>query len=235
VACNSSYPFDQDAAGAALSPANTACYNSWTSPATGKQYGTTSLFTTAALYATGYQPQGLSPSEYDALRVQAQASGTYDVPMSTITTNLGYITSGTAVVYVDDRDLSFGPGDIPSQFFRNTTTDGQVPTPGNLDSCSTTAGYGLTSLIIVVQNHHSLLINSFGSQDGNLVASIFVPSGSYDGHGNAQILGTIYAQDVTLRGTQDFRLDQCFVNNPPSLLLDLQQVRYHEVDTQNIQ
>jgi hypothetical protein len=34
---------------------------------------------------------------------------------------------------------------------------------------------------------------------------------------------------------QDFYLDQCFSQNPPSMLLGLTQVRYHQVDTQNIQ
>jgi type II secretory pathway pseudopilin PulG len=231
--CSSTYPYDQDASGAVLTSANPACFNAWTSPATGKQYSTTSLFTTASLYATGYQPQGLTPAEYDALQVQAQASGTYNP--SNISAALSAITSGTAVLYVDNSDLTIGPGDIPSQFFRNTTSDGQTPIPGSLDSCATASNFGLNSLIIVVQNGHDLRINSFGGQGGNLVASIFVPGGSYDGAGNAPIIGTIYAQDITLRGTQDFYLDQCFVNNPPSLLLDMQQVRYHEVDTQNVQ
>lgn len=227
--CSASYPFDQDLAGGPLSSANTACYNSWVSPLTGKTYATTSNYTLTDLDNAGFRPQGLTPSEYDALKQQAQADGTYNP--SSISAALSAVSSSTAVLYVDNAALSIGPGDIPSRFFRadNSSSGGTAPVPGDLSSCPS-----LDSLIIVVRNH-DIMINSFGGQSGDLVASIFVPEGTYGGHGNAPILGTIFAQSFTLRGTHDFYLDQCFVNNPPSMLLDLKQVRYHEVDTANIQ
>jgi len=227
--CNAAYPFDQDLAGGALSSSDTACFNSWTSPLTHKTYATTSSYTLTDLDNAGFRPQGLTPSEYDALKQQAQADGTYNP--SNVSAALSAVSSSTAVLYVDDADLTLGPGDIPSRFFRadNSTNGGTAPTPGDLSSCPS-----LDSLIIVVRNN-DIMINSFGGQSGDLVASIFVPEGTYGGHGNAPILGTIFAQSFTLRGTHDFYLDQCFVNNPPSMLLDLKQVRYHEVDTTNVQ
>lgn len=231
-ACSSSYPYDQDLAGAALStsdPSETACAESWTSPLTGNTYTDTSHFTVSDLDNMGYRSQGLTPAEYLALKEEAQAQGTYNP--SSVSAALGAVTSTTAVLYVDDGDLTIGPGDIPSRFFRdnNSSNGGQAPNPNDLSSCES-----LDSLIIVVRNAN-LMINSFGGQSGSLVASIFVPEGSYGGHGNAPVLGTIFAQDFTLRGTHDFYLDQCFVNNPPSMLLDLKQVRYHEVDMANVQ
>lgn len=227
--CNSLYPFDQDLAGGVLSSSNPSCYNSWVSPLTGKTYAQTSSYTLSDLENAGFRPQGLTPAEYDALKQQAQADGTYNPP--SISTALSGVSSSTAVLYFDNGDVTIGPGDIPSRFFRgdNSTNGGTAPTPGDLSSCPS-----LSSLIIVVR-YHNLMINSFGGQSGDLVASVFVPEGSYGGHGDAPILGTIFAQTFTLRGTHDFYLDQCFVNNPPSMLLDLKQVRYHEVDTVTIQ
>jgi hypothetical protein len=227
--CNSAYPFDQDLAGGPLSSSTPACYNSWMSPVTGRTYATTSRFTIDDLGNAGYHPQGLTPAEYDALKQQAKADGTYNP--SNINAALSAVSSSTVVLYVDNGDLTIGPGDIPSRFFRsdNRANGGQAPIAGDVSSCT-----ALSSLIIVVRGH-DIMNNSFGGQAGDLVAAIFVPEGTYGGHGNAPILGTIFAQSFTLRGTHDFYLDQCFVNNPPSMLLDLKQVRYHEVDTANIQ
>jgi hypothetical protein len=220
------FPYDQDAAGGDLT--GTPCYNMWTSPVTGKQYATTSKFTMQDLYAVGYHPQGLTPAEYDALKQQAQATGTYfsSTPSrSDIQSALAPITStGTSVLYIDGTGgtVSFGPGDVPSQFFRASDLTA---------SCTT-----FTSLVVVVRNA-SMKYNATGhsGSDPSLVASFFVPEGTYSGQGSAQILGTIFASKVEMSGTQDFRMDQCFASNPPSLLLTLSQVKYHEVDTQNIQ
>ncbi|HEX7106320.1 MAG TPA: hypothetical protein VF218_10170 [Acidothermaceae bacterium] len=220
------FPYDQDAAGGDLT--GTPCYNLWTSPVTGKQYAVTSKFTMQDLYAVGYHPQGLTPTEYDALKQQAQAAGTYfnstpsrnaiQAALSKVTTN------GTAVLYIDGTGgtVEFGPGDVPSQFFRASNLTA---------SCTTFA-----SLVVVVRNA-DMSYNATGhsSSDPSLVASFFVPEGTYSGKGSAQILGTIFASTVVMAGTQDFHMDQCFASNPPSLLLTLSQVKYHEVEDQNIQ
>jgi hypothetical protein len=235
--CNSTYPYDRDLAGGTLSTANVdkPCRLSWASPknpGTKTSLASTSKYTVQDLYSAGYQPQGLTPSEYDSLKQQAQAMGTYNP--ANIHDALSAVRATTAVLYIDNADVNLGSNDIPNgpsptpNFFRddNTATNGGAP-GGSLSAC------GLQSLIIVVR-FHNLTMNSF-NETGDLVTSIFVPEGTDHDGGNAQILGSVFAQTIDLRGTQDFHLDECFVNNPPSLLLDLQQVRYHEVDTQNIQ
>lgn len=228
AACNSSFPYDQDLAGATLSGSDTSCYNVWKSPQTGDLYTTTSNYNLKTLESTGFTPMGLTPSEYDALKQQAEADGTYDISEGNVNARLSAVSSSTAVLYSDDGQISkLGPGDIPSKFFRATTSTGLAPN-GDLSSC------GYQSLIIVIRQG-DLTMNTNGSQPGDLVASIFVPEGNYRGQGNDPILGTLFAYNAYMTGTQDFYLDQCFVNNPPSLLLDLRQVRYHEVDTANIQ
>lgn len=226
------FPFDQDSMGGDLT--GTSCYKLWTSPVTGKTYPTTSKFTSADLYAVGYRPSGLTPGEYDMLQQQAQATGTYlsgtNATRANVQTALNNLVTTaattTAVLYIDASTvgtLTLGPGDIPSQFFRS-------PISG-ITSCP------LSSLIIVVR-HGSLTYNSTGNGNNSssyLTASIFVPEATYTGNGSAKILGTLFANNASMGGTQDFYMDQCFVNNPPSMLLGLDQVRYHQVDTQNIQ
>lgn len=219
------FPFDQDSMGGSLS--GTSCYQQWTSPVSGKQYATTSLFTTQDLYNVGYRPQGLTPQEYDSLKQQADGAGTYfsgNVSRTQIASALASVTTSTAVLYIDANgsSISFGPGDIPPQFFRSALPPGTASCP-------------LNSLIVIVRNGN-LTYDATGQSGGSdLVASIFVPEGTYSGRGSAQILGTLFAKTTSLGGTQDFYMDQCFASSPPAMLLNLNQVRYHEVDTQNIQ
>lgn len=221
------FPYDQDSMGGSLS--GTPCNNMWTSPQTGRQYAVTSKFTTQDLYDVGYRPQGLTQSEYDSLRAQAQAMGTYltgNVSSSTIGTVLNSTTASNVILYIDAQgsSITFGPGNVPSRFFRGTL-------PPSTTSCP------LNNLIVVVRNG-SLTYNASGyggSSTNYMVASMFVPDGAYSGQGSAQILGTLYAKNLSLSGTQDFFMDSCFINNPPSLLLNLKVSNYREIDTQNIQ
>ena len=80
----------------------------------------------------------------------------------------------------------------------------------------------------------SLTYNSSGNPPGDLVASIFVPDGTYQGAGGANIIGTLYADVISVNGNQNWYLDQCFVLNPPGPVMSVQQVNYREVDTQNV-
>jgi hypothetical protein len=207
----------------------TPCYNMWTSPQTGRKYALTSKFTTQDLYDMGYRPQGLTQQEYDALRGQAQAMGTYltgNVSSSTIAAALSATTAGNVVLYLDAQgsSLKFGPGDVPARFFRSTL-------PSSTTTCP------LNNLIVIVRNGDFTYNASgyVGSSSNYLVSSTFVPEGTYSGQGSAQILGTLFAKNLSLAGTQDFFMDSCFVNNPPSLLLNLKVKNYREIDTQNIQ
>jgi hypothetical protein len=226
------FPFDQDGGGAAL-PTTSQCYNMWTSPVTGKRYPSTSLFTMSDLYSSGYRPQGLSPGEYNALKNQAQAMGSYfqGVPSSAqIGAAMANITSTNGVVYIDAQgstsQVTLKQSDIPARYFRANQG-------GNATSCP------LYSVTIVVRNGQFSYNGQGGLPSGVpsnyvLVASFFVPEGTYTGGSGTAVLGTLYAQTVKIGGGQSWALDQCFVNNPPSLLLNLKVTNYREVDTQNI-
>lgn len=224
AACNPDYMFDQSGSGGNL--LSTSCYRSWTSPYTGKKYPDTSKFTINDLQTFGYRPRGLSDSIYSLLKSRAQASGTYSSNKNGTTpsggsvfTNLAALGGAQAVLYFElsGDKVTLGPGNIPDAYFR---TENAGP------SCSP------SSLVIVVTGG-GLTANSMGTQtsgDKKLVTSIFVPDGSYDGAGNLPIIGTIFAKEMKLAGTADFRLDQCFVDNPPSSIIDVKMQRFFEDD-----
>lgn len=222
--CNTTFPYDQDSEGGSLT--GTTCDQSWTSPTTGRRYPTTSAFTYDDLVDVGYRPGGLSRSVYDYLKTQAKATNTYFTSASSVPSSVLTATSPDHVVIYYDLGSSggtvqFGPGDFPSKYFRSPSAS----------SCP------LTSVVIVVDGQHTqLTYNATGSSGtSSLVGSIFVPNGSYDSQGNASIIGTLYAQTVSLHGGQTFQLDQCFVNNPPGLLNNVRIINYHVNNTQNIQ
>lgn len=233
------FPFDQDSLGSTSATCNVPGGTTvWTSPqGTGATYPSAAsggtYFDMTSLYKVGYRPQGLSPGEYDSLRQEAVATGTYLTgtnPSASIASALAATTDNTVVLYIDEQQDKNGsatitPKDIPSRFFRTSV--------GPNGACPSYA-----SLIIVVRNG-GLSFNATGVANTTppqyLAASLFVPEGSYTGNGSANVLGTIYAATLNLGGTQDFRLDSCFVNNPPALLVSLKATNYHEVETQNIQ
>lgn len=213
--------YDQDSQGDDLT--GTPCSNIWTDTATGKTYPTTSKFTMPDLQAMGYRPGGLSPSEYAALKSLAQSMNTY-------TTNANFnpltaLTSANVSNAVVFYDLSGGtvqlkPSMLPTTYFRALNDD---------SACTTTA-----SLVIVVRNGN-MVYNTSGFTGGNsLVASFFVPDGSYSGQGNANVIGTLFAQSVGGTGTQNWYLDKCFVANPPGPVQTVTVINYRQVNTQNV-
>ena len=233
--CNPKDYYDQDSQGgdatATPSFANCPGYEQWTS--TVKTNGTylypsTSKFTTGDLYAYGYRPGGLSPNEFAALKSMAQSSGTYFTSSSTSPMSALTAANATnAVLYYDlpsgaSQTVTLGPNDIPSMYFRSTNDTGS--------SCT------LPSVVIIVRNGNLTYNTSgSGSTSGALVSSMFVPDGTYNGQGSANIIGTLYAQTITsANGTQNWYLDQCFVLNPPGPVMSAQVVNYREVDTQNV-
>lgn len=218
--CNPTYPYDQSKEGGDL--ASTSCYRAWTSPlGTGKRYPEKSSFTEDDLANYGYRPRGLSDEIYANLRSRAIAAGTYFTDRTANPyASLNAASPRQGVVFYDLSTfgkVTLGPTSFPSTYTR-TSSDG----PG----CST------TSLTIVVVNGDLTLnsIGSGGSTPAGLVASIFVPDGSYEGAGSVQIIGTMFAKEIKLTGTQDFTLDECFVQNPPSALLDVRVTAFEEDD-----
>jgi hypothetical protein len=221
VPCNTTFKYDQDGEGAALTPGD-GCYGAYTR-SDGTKYPTTSAFTQADLQNYGYRPRGLSDSQYDALRTQAQAQGTYNITPGSINATLtGLAAAGISspVLYWDNGPVSLSYSDFPTSFLRNVNQAG---------TCTQ------SSVTIVV------IGNSLSYQGGNtafpgpfLVASVFVPDGTLTGGGGRNTIGTVFAKSIDLGGNIDFYMDNCFATNPPGATLDASVLTWREDDGKDI-
>lgn len=225
--CNTTLPaiYDQSGGGAALDPSlHSACYKKWTSPLTGKQYPERSSFTSTDLQNAGYRPRGLSDDIYALLESRARATGTYFTDKNANPhTALNALAGGQGVLYykiAPGEKVTLGPTNIPSVYTRQ-------------ESDTVCGG---SSLVIVVEGG-DLTLNSIGNGNTSpvtgLVGSMFVPDGAYAGQGGVWVIGTLFAKEAKLAGTQDFRLDRCFVKNPPSAVVDVQAKSFREDDSGN--
>ena len=222
--CNTTVPdyYDQSDGGASLT--STPCFERWTSPKTGRKYPTTSKFTTTDLQNAGYRPRGLSDDVYATLESRAKAAGTY---FTDRTANpfaaLNALGGAQAVLYYKipaGQKVVLGPTNFPAAYLRTEQDTGCTGNP-----------------VVIVVEGGDLTLNSIGSGGGGVVTgiatSIFVPDGSYEGQGGVWVIGTLFAKEAKLAGTQDFRLDQCWVKNPPSAIIDVQVEGFREDDSGN--
>jgi hypothetical protein len=218
--CNSTFRFDQDSGGGALTSGD-GCYAAY-ARGDGTVYPTSSLFTSAELQNYGYRPRGLTDAQYDALRSQAQAQGTYNMATSSISATLTSLaTAGIAspVLYWDNGSVSLSQSDFPASFARGLVGSA---------SCAT------NSVTIVVTGPGNNLSYQGGNTAPFLVASIFVPDGQLTGSGGRNTIGTVFAKTLDMGGNMDFYMDQCFAANPPGATLDAQVVTWREDDSKDI-
>jgi hypothetical protein len=218
--CNTIFKWDQDAEGGALTSGD-GCYGAYTR-SDGTIYPTTSSFTQADLQNYGYRPRGLTDAQYDALRSQAQAQGTYNIATGAIKATLTSLAASgitSPVLFWDNTSVvSVSESDFPTSFTR---------------TINSAAVCGTNSVTIVVVGPN----NSLSYQGGNtsypgpfLVASVFVPDGTLTGSGGRNTIGTVFAKSLDLGGNVDFYMDQCFANNPPGATLDAQVLQWREDD-----
>ena len=218
--CNSTFKFDQDGEGAALTPGD-ACYGKYTR-SDGTVYPTTSSFKAADLQALGYRPRGLTDAQYDDLKAQAKAQGTYNLATGSVNAALtGLVTTGTTspVLFWDNASVSLNSTDLPASFLRDVST-------------SPTCAQNTLTIVVIGPGHD--LSYTGGNSGPLLVASIFVPDGTLTGQGGRNTIGTVFAKVVDLGGNVDFNLDQCFVNSPPGAALDVQVLTFREDDSTDI-
>lgn len=220
--CDPQRPYDRSKHGGPLVLGD-GCRRMWTSPATGRtfDYPQTSAFSLDDLAAAGYRPRGLSDAVYDVLEARARSAGTYwegaTAPAS-VWSNLAALGGAQAVLYVkSSAEVRINPPDIASAYFRTVQQTSTCP-PSNL--------------VIVVEGGGLSFGTAGGmtSGDKKLVAALFVPDGKYISNGNLPIIGSIFAKEMTVSGTSDFQLDQCFVDNPPSSIIDVKAQRFFEDD-----
>jgi hypothetical protein len=241
---------DQSSDGGLVSAAfGSACYHSYQRPdgswypdgvcpsGVASPYGNglcdTTAFTTADLQRYGYRPRGLSDAEYAALKSRAQAEGTYNVAVGSLSatvTNLVNSGINSPVVYWDcsnagsicstSSPLSLSPSNFPTGLFASAPTAvGQTcPSP-------------LRVLTIVVE-HANIVFQ--GGNNAWFDAAIFAPDGSFNGNGGYQILGTLFSNNLDLGGTQAFALDSCWLTSFPGPVLSVTQTNFRENDAADV-
>lgn len=218
--CNTTFPFDQSGDGGALT-AGDGCYGKYVR-SDGSVYPTTSKFTAEELQRYGYRPRGLTDAQYDALRTQAKAQGTYNIAVADINTTLTNLLSAgitSPVLYWDSGDVSLHQNDFPAAFARAINESA---------TCTT------NSVTIVVEGPGHDLSYQGGNSEPWLVASIFVPDGELTGTGGRNTIGTVFAETIDLSGSVDFHMDPCFANNPPGATLDVEVLNWREDDSKDV-
>jgi hypothetical protein len=218
--CNPNFKYDQDSEGSPLT-AGDGCYGAYVR-SDGTKYPTTSLFTQADLQNYGYRPRGLTDAQYDALRSQAQAQGTYNLSAGSVSARLTSLANAgitSPVLYWDNSSVALSQSDFPASFSRNLDTSG---------SCIS------NSVTIVVSGPGHDLSYQGGTSAPFLVASIFVPDGKLTGSGGRNTIGSVFAYSIDLSGNVDFYMDQCFASNPPGATLDAQVISWREDDSTDI-
>lgn len=224
-ACNTSFPNDTDKYGASLSA--TSCYGLGTFK--GLPWLTTSQETTnaamAAFYGYAVNPLGLSNSQLDALRTASQQQGLYFTNTVAIPAVLQGATASTAyphpVLFYDLKGAAVGGTVDLSGLTGYSRAYPVLPTD---------AGCKASGAVVVVLNGNVKL-----NSNTVLTASVFAPGPAPNGqvtkaNGSGQLIGTLYADSIDMRGTADVYLDDCFLANLPASLLNVTVSNYREID-----
>lgn len=219
--CNLQFKYDQTGPGGPLT-AGDGCHGAYTR-ADGSKYPTTSTFTQEALQSYGYRPRGLTDAQYEALRSQAQAQGTYNLAVGSVGSTLTALAAtdiASPVLFWDSSSVSLNLSTIPAAYKRAIDND--------------TTACGTRSLTIVVSGPGNSFTFSNGNTSPYLVASIFVPDGTLTGQGGSNTIGTVFAKVIDLGGGPDFYMDRCFAANPPGGTLNIEVTNWREDDGKDV-
>jgi hypothetical protein len=221
--CNTAYPYDQDKDGGTL--LGTSCASTQTSYP--RYYGPRDLDTDglndilgsfikndATLFELfGLRSPALTPEQIDQLRITAQSQGNYWTSAS------GWASPNedNAVMFFDLAGGTVDLKDIEG-FSREVNVSDAAA------ACTS------KSLVIVVEGGN---VKLNGNQ--KLAASLFLTSSAPYGrvskaNGDANHIGTIYADYLDLTGNVELSLDGCFLANISPALLDLTIENYREQD-----
>ena len=195
-------------------------------------YPPTSKFTDADMQrlSGSSTPTRLEESEDLALKAAAQGGGLY----CSISTAGGACTKGGQPWtlppggVITDAALASGAGVLPPAYvayFEYTT--GSPMSQSITWNASSGAGAceAGRSTVLVVKNGGA----TFRS-NGSLIGDVIAPDGVVDSAGGYTITGTVMARELRLRGTARFNLTPCFIQNPPSPLMNVTTGRWSEVD-----
>lgn len=209
--CDPANPYDMDINGGPL--AGTAC------AAPAAVYGQTSSYMDETLLDTlfGVSPPPFTQAQLDQLRTVAISQGNY------YNYAAGYSspTDDHSVLYFDLTATD--PG---GRVNLNDITGWARPTnlPANSPDCPA------RSLLIIIEGGNAKL-----NANQDLFAATFLVSDDPYGHvskanGGAQYIGSMYSNTLDLTGTADMWLDECFVQNLPPSLNEVEVYDYREID-----
>ena len=187
-------------------------------------------FTTKDLERYGYRPRGLSDDQYEALLNRAKNTGTYNVPAGSLSTLLsGALTSGIKqpVVYIDciEAPSLCSSGTYKLSISHIPVAFQQAPDPiGTFTRCAS----GPQPVVTLVVARGNLEFQ--GGTSNWFDAAIFVPDGQWRGNGGYNVLGTLFANDLSLGGNETFQLDSCFIRDLPAPLLHIEAKKFAQDD-----
>lgn len=227
-ACNTTpqYVNDTDAFGGNV--VGTACGGNGT--LNGAPWLTTSKETSFAAMGKTYgfdasqTSIGLNNTELDALRTISRQQGLYFTSTTAIPAVLQSATASTTfphpVLFYDLKGAAQG-GEVDLSGL--TRYSRAYPLAANSPQCTS---YGA---VVVVENGNVKL-----NSNTVLVASVFTGPNPYGqvakANGTGQLIGTLFADSIDMRGTSDVYLDDCFLQNLPGGLLNVGISGYHETD-----
>ena len=168
----------------------------------------------------------LSPTEYAALKSQAQTSGIYCdfTAGSTACTRAGSTINLSAAHTIRDTDLT-GLTNFVAYF--------DFPA-GSTESVKWNAAVGPCNSVDPALNRSATIVARNGGitfRANNIIyGAVIAPEGTVDAAGSVQVIGPVMANQIVLRGTATFKLDACAVTNTPTGVINVSGGRWSEVD-----
>jgi hypothetical protein len=184
----------------------------------------TSFQQMADTYGFAVNPNGLSNTQLDDLRTAAKQQGFYFTDTTVVPAVLGvstaYLTYPHPVLFYDLKGAAVG-----GQVDLNDLGGYSRPYPLAAGSAQCTP-FG--AIVVVLNGNVKLNSNTV------LTASVIAPGPYPNGqvqkaNGTGQLIGTLFADNVDIRGTADVYLDQCFLANM-SAMWTMTQSNFREED-----
>jgi len=219
--CDPLYSYDQDQLGGPLGATSCSDVSAAGLP------GNTSFLDTATLYSQyHFQAPGLTATQLNLLRTTAQSQGFYTTSSTAIPAALTAANAATLyphpVLFYDFKGAAVGS---------TVSLNNLSAYARSSQLASTSGGCANTGLVVVVIDGNVTL-----NSNTTLVASVFALSTDptlsqfTKLNGTANLIGTLYANNVDETGTGNITMDGCFIANPPGSLLNITTSNFREVD-----
>jgi hypothetical protein len=201
----------------------------------------TSLFTLADARRLAPQPE-LAEEDYAAIKSMAQTSGIYcdyatGTRQCTVAGQFNAALSSGALQVNGDADNGTGvfanpdlPRDLVTYFDFPLGSDPEeysdnfVQWKAKMGPCNDDVEVNRT-VVIAVRNG-SVQFGSGATANG----ALFAEDGMVDSNGSYTFNGTVLANHVEIISGANVTLDDCWVNNPPTVILDITPVSWAEID-----